>query len=121
MNHHVDRHAAPYDFRVVRRLDDRDLARFVADRDHDPVDMTFIEAEWQRRQRRAGRAEGSGLAGIALLVSAAALALSAYAAFVRPAGPAAAVMTARSDAVAPPPLSYNIDEPPFPQRGSAKK
>ena len=120
MNHPVDRHSAPYDFRVVRRMDDRDLARYVADREHDPVDMTFIEAEWQRRQRRAGLAEGSGLAGIALLVSAAALALGAYTAFVRPADPAPAVTTARSDAAPPPPLSYNIDEPPFPQRGSAR-
>jgi len=120
MNHHIDRHSAPYDFRVVRRLDDRDLARFVADRDHDPVDMTFIEAEWQRRQRRAGLAEGSGLAAVALLVSAAALALSTYAAFVRPTDPAPATMMVRSDAAPPPPLSYNIDEPPFPQRGLVK-
>jgi hypothetical protein len=118
MNHPVDRYSAPYDFRVVRRLDDRELARFVADREHDPVDMTFIEAEWQRRQRRAGRAEGAGLAAVALVVSAAALAISGYAAFVRPAGPPP--VAAVSAAASAPPLAYNIDEPPFPQRGTAK-
>jgi hypothetical protein len=113
-----DRRSAPYDFRAVRRMSDRDLARFVADRNRDPVDMTFIDAEWQRRQARG--IPDVALAAIALLVSAGALGLGAYAALVRPAPAAREMAVAAAGTASPPRLAYNVDEPPFPQRGAAR-
>ena len=116
----TDPYATPYDFRAVRRLNDRDLARFVADRERDAIDMTFIDAEWQRRQRRAGLSRPDvALAAVALLVSVAALGVSAYAVLGRPAVAPVQVVDAAADASSPR-LAYQLEEPPFPQRRTAR-
>jgi hypothetical protein len=114
----IDRRSAPYDFSVVRRLSDRDLARYVADREHDPVDMTFIDAEWHRRQARSRLAGPDlALATVALVASTAALGFGAYTALARP-DAAPALVADASGATPSPRLAYNIDEPPFPQRAA---